>query len=162
MRRQDGELMPTATASDNGNWLQKKINKVSLIPGAVLENVAVIWLARSQILVKTDCHWIWSTTSTSSKYKENKQKVTENDRNMYKYVRETWLTGAAVVFRSFFVLLCGLLVKNSSSVYAVLPGLCSSEGVEELQETNRMSVGGQMRGGKSDEEVCVCACVWVY
>lgn len=42
-----------------------------------------------------------------------------------------------------------------------LPGLCSSEGAEELRETNRMSVGGRMRGGKSDEEVCVCACVSV-
>lgn len=37
-----------------------------------------------------------------------------------------------------------------------LPGLCSCAGAEELQETNRMSVGGRMRGAKSDEEVCVC------
>lgn len=34
--------------------------------------MAVIWLARSQILLKTDCHWIWSAASTRSKYSREK------------------------------------------------------------------------------------------
>lgn len=46
-----------------------------------------------------------------------------------------------------------------------LPGLCSCAGAGELQGTNRMSVGGRMRGARSDEEVCVyvsvsvCVCI---
>lgn len=65
----------------------------------------------------------------------------------------------------FFGVLCASVrpscQKQLLCLCSAYPGLCSSEGVEELQETNRMSVGGQMREGKSDEEVCVCVCVLI-
>lgn len=51
------------------------------------------------------------------------------------------------------------LLKPAAVFTPRLPGLCSSERVWELQETNRMSVGGQMRGAESDKEVCVCVCI---
>lgn len=51
--------------------------------------------------------------------------------------------------------------NKSACLLQNLPSLCSSEGAEELQETDRMSVGGQMGGSKSDKEVCVCVYVSV-
>lgn len=66
------------------------------------------------------------------------------------------------------------LLRNCPCVYSAPPWLMFIRGGEvELQETNRMSVGGRMRReeegwGGSDQEVCVhvllvsaCECVWV-
>lgn len=59
-----------AAASDNGNWLLRKINKVSLIRRASCSEKKTktknnlsskIWLARSRVLVPTDWQWIWSS-----------------------------------------------------------------------------------------------------
>lgn len=79
----------------------------------------------------------------------------------YKCEPKTRMTGTAAVFRSSLCFCAAFSSETAPLFTARLPGLCSSKGAEELQETNRMSVGGRMRGGKSDEEVCVCACVSV-
>lgn len=64
--------------------------------------------------------------------------------------------GVTVVFRGSLGFRVASLSETALVFILCLSGLCSSEGVEE---TNRMSVGGQMRGGKSDEEVCACVCI---
>lgn len=80
--------------------------------------------------------------------------------NKKKSEHDTQLTGTALVFLEISLCFRVIFFSETAPLFiARLPGLCSSEGAEELQETNRMSVGGRMTGGKSDEEVPACACV---
>lgn len=60
MRRQDGELMPSAAVRDNEKWLQKNQQGFSHSRSTAQKKVAVIWLARPSIVVERDCQGIWS------------------------------------------------------------------------------------------------------